>query len=273
MSGYPSCEKASLLLVLLIAWIGLACGAAPPEKPKNQRAVILEEINELERLYQQQLEDRWAALELNDVAQALLGNPNVSRRALVRRLGGVTAQSSMGIKLAISSSERWLRQYEKDKAEYPKRIAEYRATLEAGKDGNLFGLGMRVGVALPFARGNTQRARERLEEARQLKRNAPEIRKELGSLLGQIGQLDKQGLGLLKQGWEAESDHWRIKQLRGRHGLEEHLHLKRIPNLQAELEHCLDSQLPWLEERLEIQLSEAERRVRMIRDDLESTQQ
>ncbi len=264
--------RASLLWILLFTWMSLACGAAPQEKPKNQREVILEEINELERLYRQQLADRWEALKLNDVTQALLENPNASRRALVRRLGGVTAESSMGVKLAISSSETWLRQYEKDKAEYPKTIAEYRATLEAASDQNLLSLGMHVGISLRFARGRAPRARARLEEARKRKRDATETRKRLARSLDRIDQLDKQTLALLKQGWEAESDHWRIKQLRGQHGLEEHLHLKRMPKLQAELKHCLDSQLPWLENRLKGQLLQAEQRLTSARDNLESTQ-
>ena len=272
MSGCPSCEKASWLLVLLMAWTGFACGAAPQEKSKNPREVILEEINELERLYRQQLEDRWEALGLNDVTQALLENPKASRRALVRQLGGVTAESSMGVKLAISSSEIWLRQYEKDKTEYPKRIAEYRARLEAASDRNRLLLGILVGVSLQFARGRAPKARKRLEEARKLKRDAAEIRKRLARWLDRIEQLDKQALALLKQGWEAESDPWRIKQLRGQHGLEEHLHLKRMPKLQAELEHCLDSRLPWLEERLKGEIYRAESRVNMVRENLEGAQ-
>lgn len=271
MRGYPCCEKVSWLLVLLMAWTGLACGAAPQEKPKNPRAVILEEINELEGLYRQQLADRWEALKLNDVTQALLANPSASRRALVRRLGGVTAESSIGVKLAISSSETWLRQYEKDKAEYPKTIAEYRGRLEAASDQNLLLLGMHVDVSLQFARGRAPKARKRLEEARKRKRDAAETRKRLARWLDRIEQLDKQALALLKQGWEAESDHWRIKQLRGQHGLEEHLHLKRMPKLQAELKHCLDSQLPWLEDRLKGEMHLAEGRVRMVRENLEST--
>ena len=272
MSGYPSCKKASWLLVLLMAWTGLACGAAPQEKPKNPREVILEEINELERLYRQQLADRWEALELNDVTQALLANPKASRRALVGRLGGVTAESSMGVKLAISSSEIWLRQYEKDKAEYPKTIAEYRARLEAASDRNLFSLGMRVGVFLQFARGRAPKARKRLEEARKLKRDAVEIRKRLARLLNRIEQLDRQALGYLKETEQAETEPWRIKWRRGQHEMEEHYHLKRMPKLQAELKHCLDSQLPWLEDRLKGEMYRAEGRVNMARENLESTQ-
>ena len=272
MSGFPSCEKASWLLVVLMAWTGLACAAAPQEEPKNPREVILEEINKLERLYRQQLEDRWEALELNDVTQALLENPKASRRALVRQLGGVTAESAIGIKVAISSSETWLRQYEKDKAEYPETIAEYRATLGAASDRDLLLLGMHVDISLQFARGRAPKARKRLEEARKLKKDAAEIRKTLARLLDRIEQLDKQALGLLKQGWEAETDPWRIKQLRGQHQLEEHLHLKRMPKLQAELKHCLDSQLPWLEERLKGETYRAESRVNMVRENLEGTQ-
>ena len=272
MNSYPSCEKASWLLVLLIAWTGLACGAAPQEKPKNQREVILEEINELERLYRQQLEDRWEALELNDVTQALLENPNASRRALVRQLGGVTAESSMGIKLAIRSSETWLRRYEKDKAEYPKKIAEYRATLDAASDRNLFSLGMHVDISLQFARDRAPKARKRLEDARKLKKDAVEIRRRLAKLLDRIEQLDKQALGYLKETEQGETEPWRIKWRRGQYKVEEHFHLKRMPKLQAELEHCLDSRLPWLEDRLNGEIYLAEGRVSMARENLESTQ-
>ena len=128
-------------------------------------------------------------------------------------------------------------------------------------------------MALRTAGTSTQKARKNFEEAKRLKDNAPEIRETLTSLLNRIEQLDKQMLAYLKEGWESETDHWRIKQLRGQYNLEEHLHLKRMPKLQAELEHCVDSQLPWLENRLKMQIYQAEGRVNMVRENLESTQQ
>ena len=264
---------ASLLFILPIVWIGLACGAAPQQKKRNQREAILQEINALEQLYRQQLDDRRKALELNDVAKALLENPDASRRDLVRQLGGVTAESSLRIKALISGSQSRIRRYKRNKAEYPKRIAEFRATLDRGSDRDLLGLGIHVNVALRTAKTTTQKARRDFEEAKQLKDNAPEIREALVSLLNRIEQLDKQALNYFKQGWEGETDQWRIKQFRGQHNLEESLHLKRMPKLQAELEHCVDSQLPWLEKRLNMQLHLAEGRVNMARENVESAKQ
>ena len=208
--------RASLLFVLLITWMDFACEATPQEKPKNQREAILQGINELEQLYQQQLDDRWEALELNDVTKTLLEKPGMSRRILVQRLGGVTAESSLRIKIVLSSSESRLKQYKRDKAEYPKRIAQYRATLAAGPDGKLFSLGMHVNLSLQGARERTKRARRRVEKAKKLKGDAAEFHIPFSIASSTLD----------KQLWP---DHWRIKSARGQYNLEEHLHLKRMP--------------------------------------------
>ena len=264
--------RASLLWVFLFAWMSLDCEAAPQKNPKNQQEAIVQGINELEQLYQQQLDDRWAALQLDDVTKALLENPTGSRRALVHQLGGVTPESSLRIKSLIGGSETRIRQYKRDKAEYPDRIAQFRATLDAPSDKNLFSLGVRVNVSLQGARNRTKRAHSRLEEAKKLKDSAADIRETLASLLDRIEQQDKQTLGCLKEIWENETEPWRVKSHRGEYNLEEHLHLKRMPKLRAELEHCVDSLLPWLENRLKGQLLQAEQRHTLARDKLESTQ-